>query len=194
MLLQLDPSQLLNSLFLLQRQRLRTQLLIANPKGNPMVCPVGLLVPITRLVQFQPLCQDVVQLSLHSVDPIGETVGGDTKKVHARIRLDGRNLAHQVWVMINEHKRRLEALIVLQVIEVSVEIPHNRRYRKGTAKFSVIHLLNLSRSKRQIIWNLQTGRSYCARPRAKRGREDEIIPFWSSYPVTKSATSKRRTM
>ena len=57
--------------------------------------------------------------------------------------------------MINEHKRRLEALIVLQVMEVSVEIPHNRRLRKGTAKFIVIHLLYLSRSKRQIIWNLQ---------------------------------------
>ena len=106
---------LLNSLFLLQRQRLRTQLLIANPEGNTTVCPVGLLVPITRLVQFRPLCQDVVQLILQSVDAIGETVGGDTKKVHARIRLDGRNLAHQVWLMINEHKRWLEALIVLQI-------------------------------------------------------------------------------
>ena len=145
----------LNSLFLPQRQRLRTQLLIANPKGNTTVCPAGLLVPITRRVQFRPLCQDVVQLRLHSVDPIGEIVGGDTKKLHARIRLHGRNLAHQVWLMINEHKRRLEALVLLQVMEVSVEIPHNRRYRKGTAKFNSIHLLYLSRSKRQIIWNLQ---------------------------------------
>ena len=185
---------LLNGLFLLQRQRLRTQLLIANPKENTTVCLAGLLVPITRFVQFRPLCQDVVQLSLHSVDPIGEAVGGDTKKVHARILLDGRNLAHQVWLLINEHKRRLEALIVLRVMEVSVEIPHNRRYRKGTAKFSVIHLLYLSRSKRQIIRNLQRGRSYCVRPRAKRGRNDEIIPFSSSYLVTKSATSKCRTM
>ena len=145
----------LNSLFLLQRQRLRTQLLIANSKGNATVCPVGLLVPITRRVQFRLLCQDVVQLSLHSVDPIGEIVGGDTKKVHARIRLDGRNLAHQIWLMINEHKRRLEAVIVLQVMEVSVELPHNCRYRKRTAKLMVIHLLYLRRSKRQIIWNLQ---------------------------------------
>ena len=63
---------LLNSLFLLQRQRLRTKLLIGNPKGNTTVCPVGLLVPITRLVQFRSLCQDVVQLILHSVDQIKE--------------------------------------------------------------------------------------------------------------------------
>ena len=184
----------LNSLFLLQRQLLRTQLLIANSKGNTTVCPLGLLIPITRLVQFRPLCQDVVQLRLHTVDPIRESVGGDTKKEHARIRSDKRNLAHQVWLTINEHKQRLEALIVHQVMEVSVEIPHNRRYRKGTAKFGVIHLLYFSRSKRQIIRNLQGGRSYCARPCAKRGRNDEIIPFSSSYLVTKSATSKRRTM
>ena len=70
--------------------------------------------------------------------------------------------------MTNEHKRRLEALIVLQVMEVSVEIPQNRRYRKGTAKLSVIHLLYLSRSKRQIIRNLQRGRSYGAASRNER--------------------------
>ena len=57
--------------------------------------------------------------------------------------------------MINEHKRRLEALIVLQVMELSVEILHNMRYRKGTAEFSVNRLPYLSRSKRQIIRNLQ---------------------------------------
>ena len=57
--------------------------------------------------------------------------------------------------MINEHKRRLEALVLLQVMEVSVEIPHNRRYRKRTAKFNSIHPLYLSRSKCQIIRNLQ---------------------------------------
>ena len=55
----------------------------------------------------------------------------------------------------SEHKRRLEALILLQVKELSVEIPHNRRYRKVTATFNRIHLLYLSRSKRQIIRNLQ---------------------------------------
>ena len=104
-----------NSLFLLQRQRLRTQILIVNPKGITTVCSVGLLVPITRCIQFRPLCQDVVRLSLHSVDPIGEIVGGNTKKVHARIRLHGRDLAHQIRLMINEHKRRLEGLILLQV-------------------------------------------------------------------------------
>ena len=97
----------------------------------------------------------MVQLSLHSVDPIGEIVGGNTKKVHARIRLHGRDLAHQIGLMINEHKRRLEALILLQVKEMSVEILHNRRYRKVTAKFNRIHLLYLGRSKRQIIRNLQ---------------------------------------
>ena len=63
--------------------------------------------------------------------------------------------AHQVWLMINEHKRTLKALVLLQVMEVSVEIPYNRRYRKGTAKFNSIHLLYLSGSKRQIIRNLQ---------------------------------------
>ena len=96
--------------------------------------------------------------------------------------------------MINEDKRRLEALIVFRVMEVSVEIPHNMRYRKGTAKFSVNHLLYLSRSKRQIIPNQQGGRSFCARPRSERRRNDEIIPSLSSYPVTKSATSKRCTV
>ena len=75
---------LLNNILLLQRQCLRTQLVIANPKGNTTVCPIGLLVPITRLVQFRPLCQDVVRLILHSVDPNEETVVGDTKRVHAR--------------------------------------------------------------------------------------------------------------
>ena len=185
---------LLNNPFLFQLARIRIQLFIPNPKGNTTVCPVGLLVAITRLVQFRPLCQDMVQLILHSVDPIGETVGGDTKKLHARIWLDGSNLAHQVWLMINEHKRRLEALSLLQVMEVSVEIPHNMRYRQKAAKFSVNHLLYLSRSKPQIIRNLQRERSFCARPRAERGRNDEVIPFSSSYPVMKSATSKRRTM
>ena len=145
----------LNSLSLLQRQRIRTNLVIANPKENTTVCPVGLLVPITRRVQFRLLCHYMVQLSLHSVDPIGEIVGGNTKKVHARIRLHGRDLAHQIGLMINEHKRRLEALILLQVKEMSVEILHNRRYRKVTAKFNRIHLLYLGRSKRQIIRNLQ---------------------------------------
>ena len=72
-----------------------------------------------------------------------------------RIRLDGRDLAHQIRLMINEDKRRLEALILLQVKEVSVEIPHNRRSWKVTAKFNRIHLLYLSRSKRQIFQNLQ---------------------------------------
>ena len=62
----------LNSLFLLQLQRLITHLVIAKPKGNTTVCPVGLLVPVTRRVQFRLLCQYMVQLSLHSVDPIGE--------------------------------------------------------------------------------------------------------------------------
>ena len=102
-----------------------------------MVFPVGLLVPITRLVQSPPLCQNMVQLIPHSVDPISETVGGDTKKVHARIRFDGSNLAHQIWLMINQRKRRPAALSPLQVMEVSVEIPHNMRYRQGAAKFSV---------------------------------------------------------
>ena len=97
----------------------------------------------------------MVQLSLHSVDPVGEIVGGNTKKVHARIRIDGRDLAHQIRLMINEHERRLEALILLQVKDMSVKILHNRRYRKVTAKFNRIHLLYLSRYKRQIIRNLQ---------------------------------------
>ena len=57
--------------------------------------------------------------------------------------------------MINEHKRRLEALILLQIKEVSVEIPDNRRFWKVTAKFNRIRLLYFSRSKRQIIQNLQ---------------------------------------
>ena len=97
----------------------------------------------------------MVQLGLHSVDPIGEIVRGNTKKVHARIQLNGRDLAHQIQLMINEHKRRLEGLILLQVEEVRVEIPHNRRYQRVTAKFNRIHLLYLRRSKRQIIRNLQ---------------------------------------
>ena len=119
---------------------------------------------------------------------------GTNQGVHARIRLDGSNLAHQIWLMINEHKRRLEALSLLQVMEVSLKMPHNMRYRQGAAKFIVNRLLYLRRSKRQIIRNLQRGRGYCARPLAKRGRNDEIIPSSSSYPVTKSATTKRRTM
>ena len=44
----------------------------------------------------------MVQLSLHSVDRIGEIVGGNTEKVHARIRLYGRNLVHKIRLMINE--------------------------------------------------------------------------------------------
>ena len=79
---------------------------IPSPKGNTTVWPVGLLVPTSRLVELRPLCQDLVQLILHSADPIRETVGGDTKKVHARIRLDGSNLAHQVWSMINEREKK----------------------------------------------------------------------------------------
>ena len=54
-------------------------------------------------------------------------------------------------MMISERKRSREARRLLQVMEVSSEIPHDMRYRQGAAKFSVCHLLYLSRPKRQII-------------------------------------------
>ena len=168
----------------IQFTRLGTVLLIPNPKGNTTVCPVGLLVPITRLVQLRPLCQDVVQLILHFVDPISGTVGGHTKKVHARIRLDGHNLARQVWLMVHERESSCEARSLLQVMEVSIEKPHDMRYRQEAAKFCVFHLLYLSGAKRQIIRDLQRGNSYCPRPHAKRGCDDEIIPFCCSYLAT----------
>ena len=87
----------------------------------------------------------------------------------------------------NERKSRPEALNLFQVMEVSIEVPHNMRYRQGAAKFSVYHLLYFRRSKRQMIQILQRGRSYCARPRAKRKHNDEIIPFCSSCPLTNLA-------
>ena len=95
--------------------------------------------------------------------------------------------------MINERKSSCEArrVSLLQVMKVSMEIPHEMRYWPGAAKCSVYNLQYLSRPKGQIIWNLQRGRSYCARPRARRGHNDETIPFWSSYLVPKSATSER---
>ena len=99
------------------------------------------------------MCQDLVQLILHSVDPISGTVCGHTKKVHAGIRLDGRNLTRQVWSMIDDRESSREARRPLQVMEVSIKIPHDMLYRKGPAKLSVCHLLYLGRAKRQIIRN-----------------------------------------
>ena len=93
--------------------------------------------------------------------------------------------------MINERKSSREARRLLQVMEVTIQIPHDMRYRQGATKFSVCHLLYLSRPKRQIIRNLRRGNSYCARPHTKKGRSDEIIAFCTSYLVTKSATSGR---
>ena len=95
--------------------------------------------------------------------------------------------------MINERERRSEALSLFQVMEVSVEIPHNLRYRQGAAKYSVHHLLYLSRSKRQIIRNLQRERTCPARPRAERGHNDEIIPFSSSHHLLGAEISNQRT-
>ena len=131
-------------------------------------------------------------LILHFVDPISGTVGGHTKNVHATIRLDGRNLVRQVWSVIDERKSSCEARRPLQVMEVSIEIQHDMRYRQGAAEFRVFHFLYLSTPKRQIIRNLRRGKSYCARPRAKTGRNDEIIPFCSSYLATQcKGTSER---
>ena len=62
--------------------------------------------------------QDVVQLILHSAEPISGTVCGHTKKVHVGIRLDGRNLTRQVWSMIDERENSREARRPLQVMEV----------------------------------------------------------------------------
>ena len=95
--------------------------------------------------------------------------------------------------MIDERKSSREAKRLLQLMEVSIELPHDMLYRQGAAKFSVSNLLYLGRPERQIIWNLRRGNNCCARPRAKRGRNGEIIPFCSSYPVTKSATSECQT-
>ena len=97
--------------------------------------------------------------------------------------------------MINEPKSSCESgrVSILQVMEVSIKIQHDMRDRQGAAKVGVFHLLYLSRAKRQIIRNLLRGRSYCVRPPAKRGHNDEIIPFWSNYSMPKSATSERPT-
>ena len=138
------------------------------------------------------MCQDVVERIRLSVDPISGTVCGHIKKVHAGIRLDGGNFTGQVWSMIDGRESSRESRPPLQLMEVSIEVPHDMRYRKGHAKFCVCHLLYLGRAKRQIIQNLRRGnRGYCLRPHAKRERDDNIIPFCSSYLATQSATSER---
>ena len=62
--------------------------------------------------------------------------------------------------MINQRKSSREArpVSLLQVMEVTIEIPHNMRYRQGAAEVSVYDLLHFSRSKPQIIRNLRRGR------------------------------------
>ena len=100
------------------------------------------------------MCQDVVQLILHSVDLIRGTACGHTKKVDAGIALDGRNVTRQVKAMIDQRESSREARRPLQVIEVSIEIPHDMCYPKGPAKVCVCHFLYLGRAKRQIIRNL----------------------------------------
>ena len=100
------------------------------------------------------MCQDLVQLILHSVDPSSGTVCGHTKKVHAGIRVDGRNLTRQVLSMIDERESSCEARRQLRVIEVSIEIPHDMRYWQGPVNFCVLHLLYFGRAKRQIIQNM----------------------------------------
>ena len=100
------------------------------------------------------MCQDVLELILHFVDPFSGTVCGHTKKVHAEMRLDGTNLARQVWSMINARESSREAGRPLQVMEVSIQIPHDMRYSKGAAKFCVLDLFYLGRAKRQIIRTL----------------------------------------
>ena len=100
------------------------------------------------------MCQDAIQLILHSVDLISGTVCGHTKMVHAGIRLNGRNLSRQVWSMIDDREISHEACRQLQVMEVSIKIPHDMRFWKGPATFCVLHLLYLGRAKRQIIGHL----------------------------------------
>ena len=56
--------------------------------------------------------------------------------------------------MMDERERSREARHPLQVMEVSIEILHNMRYRKWPAKFCVYHLLYLGRAKRTIVRNL----------------------------------------
>ena len=81
------------------------------------------------------MCQHVVQLILHFVDPITCTVCRHTKKIHAGMRLRRSNLTRQVWSMIDARGTSREARRALQVMEVTNEIPHDMRYRKGAAKF-----------------------------------------------------------
>ena len=93
--------------------------------------------------------------------------------------------------MIDESESICEAWRPLQVMEVSIEIPHDMRYQKGAAKGCVFHLLYLGRAKRQIIRNPRRGNSYCPRPRPKRGRDDKMIPFCSTIW---HAISNQRTL
>ena len=79
--------------------------------------------------------QDVVQLPLHSVVPISGSVCRHTKKVHAGIRLNGRNLTSHVRSMIDERETSRESLLLFPMMQVSIKIPHDMSYGKGTAKF-----------------------------------------------------------
>ena len=56
--------------------------------------------------------------------------------------------------MIDERETGREARLLIQMMQVSIKIPHDMSYWKGTAKFWVIDLLHLGRAKRQVNLNL----------------------------------------
>ena len=82
----------MHGLFPLHIARSLTILVIHNPKRNAMVGPVGLLIPICKLLDMSAIRQDMVELLLHLVIPVSDCVSRHTKKVRAGIRLHGRNL------------------------------------------------------------------------------------------------------
>ena len=124
---------LLLQLFFLYIARSFAILVIPNSKRHPTVGPVGLLIPITRIIQALAMCQDLVPL--HSVVPISGSVCRHTKKVHAGIRLDGCNLTSHVRAMIDERESSREARLLFEMMQVSIKIPHDMSYGKGTTKF-----------------------------------------------------------
>ena len=124
---------LLLRLFPLHIARSLTVCVIHTPKRNPTVGPLGLLIPITTLLQALAMRQDVVELLLQSVVPITGLICRHTKKAHVGIRLDRRNLTSQIRETIDEGKIRPEVLL-FPMWQMIAKIPRDMSSGKGTAK------------------------------------------------------------
>ena len=134
-----------------------TILVIHNMKSTPTIGPVGLLIPNTTLLQACAMLQDVVQLLLHLVVPITGSVCRRTKKLHASIRvtirLHGQNLASHIREMIHEGERRRE-VVPFAMLQMSIKIPHDMSYGKGTAELTFLDIFHLAWTKRGTIGDL----------------------------------------